>query len=653
MGGMKHGDEAMSTLRRMKWVTATLVTAILAPWSCDGPVDPESAAGLLLEIPSLTANYNNGVIDLTWEAPEGSFDYYRVYRTTETDPLGNPDMSKLVSTLQRDSIAKTRLSFVDQPEPAEGTYYYGIRAVRIADDGTHEEGALSPLDAQGNTQLVAVEVGYDVRFTINRDDEYTLTPSCSLIVEDPDHVLSSVRFTQIRGDSVATGAGEPVDEKDLYNQVRDMNAYGLLLPPGVSYSVPDTGRINFEVDDPWNPNRTPHYDASRGVHGLAWQLKPGSGRKSVYAELTYNTGTKDTVTDIIYTQPHNVALTIRNSSDIETGTVRDTSESYLNAQGQESEVQMLVFYTDTIRFSVKVFGDRAIERDFEYWLVSAKAWSDAAPNSLQKKPWIMTTPQSASLTDTGGLHDPGAVYSIDVDTVSARGKTLFDTLLAGKRNDVDTLFTGPYREQKEWFDKLFSSGLYEGDNRARKQFLLVARFKESYFGGSFLLVYGLNGPDVEETRTYRDIYPPLVKYDNGEENEHRLAEGDTVNGPFTFALDTASLIDSGLARITDVRLGIARLPSGYEWSPDSAGDFTLDDFYSLSNEVFAFSVEKPAAVIKDVRWEDIDPTEWTSGHYLVGIIYANARGDEGFAWVWGDTKYVGTNPFRVYVSTSN
>lgn len=640
----------MSTLKRIQWLPAGLAVALLLLWSCDGPVDPESASGLRLEIPSLQAVYQNGVIELTWQAPTGAFDYYRIYRTTQTDSLGGPDMATLTASLQRDSIAKNLLSFTDQPEPSEGTYYYGIRAVRIADDGTHEEGALSPLDAQGNTQLTEVEVGYNVRFSINRDDEYTLTPSCSLIVEDPGHVLSSVRFTQVLGDSVTTGGGKTLAE-DLYNQVRDMNAYGLLLPPGATASTPDTGRINFDVADGLNTIRTGQYDASRGLHALQWKLLPGSGRKSVFAELSYTNGFKDTVTDIIYTQPHNVALTIRNSTDIETGTVRDTSETYTNDQGNQTEIQMLVFYTDTIRFSVKVFGDRAIERDFEYWLVCSKAWNDATPGTFAKKDWLMTTPQKASLTDTGGLHNPDAVYSIDIDTVSQQGKQLFDTLLSGRRNDFAELKIESYQANKRMFDTLFASGLYDRENKARKQFLLVTRFKESYFGGSFLLIYGLNGLS-EETRTYRDIYPPLVRYDNGEQNLHRLTAGDTINGPFTFALDTTSLVDSGLARITEVKLGIARLPTGYQWAPDSAAGFTLDDFYSLSNDVIPFTVEKPSAIIKDVQWESIDPTEWTSGHYLVGIIYANARGEEGFAWVWGD-QTVGTNPFRVYVSTSN
>ncbi|MBD3243675.1 MAG: hypothetical protein GF331_24000 [Chitinivibrionales bacterium] len=637
----------MSVLRSLRFTTTALAIAAMLLWSCDGPLPAESAAEYRLAIPSLDAQFVNGKILLNWQAPTGDFDYYRIYRTTETDSLGNPDMSKLVSTLQRDSIDGSLLSFIDQPEPAEGMYYYAIRAVYIDTSGTHEEGALSPVDAQGNVQLVAVQVGYDLRFSINRGKVFTLVPQCSLIVEDPGHVLSSVRFTQIRGESVPTGQPPSLPD-DPHDQVRDLAVYGLLT--GLSLP-PDTGRVNFDIDDPNNPVRTAVYDPARAVHTLPqqWTLLPGAGQKTVFAELTYANGTKDTVVDIIHTEPHRVGLTIRNTIGEDGGTVRDTSETYTK-KNVETQVRMLIFYTNDIHFSVKVFGDKAIERDFDYWLLSARDYSTVT-ELLDSRHWIMTMPRRGMLTAGEGLHSSDTVYSISVDTSAhSNGRETLDSLLVGRWADVDTLYTGNYAEQRRAFDLLLSSSL-DGrtDAKARKQFLLVARFRESYFQGSFIRVFGLSGPEGEETRTYRDVYPPLLRFNAGEQNEHHISEGDTIQGPFSFVLDTSSLIDSGMAKITEVKLGVARMPTGFAWDPST---FTLGQFYTLSHELFPFTVEKPQAVIKDVRWDDIDPRDWTSGRYIMGIIYGNERGDEGFAWVWGGSL-AGTNPFGVYISTSN
>jgi hypothetical protein len=629
-----------STLRR---ALAGLAVAAALVLTCTDIVPTESVEDHRLAIDVLTAAYNpqTGEINLTWSTPTGAFDYYRIYRTTVTDTLGNPVLETMVSTLRRDSIPRGVNSLVDMPEPAEGVYFYGIRAVRI-EDGVHKEGVLSP---EGN--LTSVVVGFDVAFSINHGDEFTLTKQCSLFVSDPGLVLSSVRFTQVQGDSVATGGPAPISG-DIRNQVRDLVDYKFLTGVPVSGTV---GPVNFDVSDGEAGNAGfATYDAARGMWVKAWTLLDGSGQKNVWAEVTYGGATRDTIMDFIMTQPHKVELVLRNSTAVAGGTVKDTLEDYVTPEGDSSSIRMLVFYNDVIRFSVKIFGDSAIEQDFDYWLLVNVGWSEATSSIINRRGWVMTMPKDSLLTGRGVLHSSEQVYTLSLETGTVDGDQTLDTLLFGRSGSVLGLSdTGSPYEHQLLFDELKTSPRYDN---GKKQFLLVARFRERFFGGSFVRVLGQASALEEEFRTYRDNYPPYVRYDASVSNPYHIAEGDTINKPFTFALDTISAEDRGLARITDLKLAIAKLPVGYPWDPAvSPAQMTSEEFYNFSHEIYPFLVEKPGSVIMDAVWEDIDPTNWTTGRYLMALVVTDDRGYTGFADV--DTSKAGKNPFSVFISTSN
>lgn len=639
-------------MRKTKLVTVCTLSVVAAMCFCGDPVPVEPIADSQMLIASMTASYDaqRNVVLLAWTPAPGVFDFYRIYRTSKTDTLGNPDMETLQSTLIRDSIGSGQASFEDVPDLDVGTHFYGIVAVRRGPDGEEFEGQLSPIGPTGAPALVRVVVGDDVVFTINRGELDTDNKLCSLFVFDSAHAVQSLRFTQIKVGQPPDGGAQPVFDNDPFGQVRDLVAYGLL---DVDSTLPDTGTPDFSVSDAYGNTNRAVYDPNRGLFAQEWTLLPFAGRKTVWVEVRYADGRVDTIPDLIRTKPHKVDLVLRNSTAAVGGSVKDTSVQYISPKGGDTtSIRMLVLYNNTIRFSVKNYGDEGIEPEFEYWLVTNQFYAEATKSLLNKRGsgWLMTMPQKASLTGRGDLHEQETEYVASVDTNLQLGRNTLDSLLFGLEGESDSLGSvRDYALNRELFDYMRSQASWD---YGRKQVLLVARFTESSFGGQFIRVFGLAGPEDEEARLFRDAYMPLVLYNNSERNPYALEEGDFINGPFTFALDTSSVRDGGLARVTSVRLVIGRLPDGYVWdSLATPLTMTPETVYGFNHEILDFPIDKPSSLIKHVIWEDIDPRSWTSGYYVFGVVVTDDRGNEGFAGV--DAEVNLRNPFRVYISTNN
>jgi hypothetical protein len=618
--------------------------------SCSEALSPQPIDQYRLVVPTLTAVYqaDSGYVRLTWTPPNGSFSHYRIYRTTEVDTVGNADTSTLVSDLRRANVPSAATSFNDLPEPSDGVYYYGIRAVRV-DGADTVEGALSPLDSRGAVSLVQCTVGVNVHFNINQSDVFTLTRECSLYVVDPGHLLTTVRFTQYRRGGVAA-----VDTiaRDTYGQLRDLIRSGFLSSTSAA-STSDTGSPDFGAADTANQT-TPVYLPDDAGQRFPWKLLPGAGRKAVFVEFTYRDGHKDTVVDFIQTQPHKVEVVFRTPMGSFGSLRKDTTEltnPLDSAGGAKSKIS--IFYTSTFDFSVKVFGDSSIDPDFDVWLITStnNEYIHRGKFKLATINWLMTRPVGYQLTGKGTLHNSDAVYPLQLNGSNAEGNLALSALKMGNMSAFTADTTGSFATMYTMFSNLRAAAQ---TTVGRKGFLFVARFKETYFGGAFVVVYGYDANNNELFRTYRDVYIPVAQVMNLlNKNPDRLPNNAVVRAPFNFALDSVSVFDRGLAKITDVKLVIARLPvdSTGRGIPTPPG-ITYNQILSFSNSVFPFQVEKPDTMLTKVRWDNIDPRLWTTGDYLVGVVVQDDKGNTGFANVIDENKSAQPNPWRINVRTS-
>jgi hypothetical protein len=157
-------------------LTVFLSTIVFIVLSCvKNPLPPEISVWDV-RVTDLSAHYNDTTVVLSWSKPSGDFDYYKIYRTTQLDSIGNPDTQSLVSTESRSFVDSSALSFVDIMEPGEGIYYYGIRPAKRFSASLVRQGLLS--------NVVPCTVGTLVRLTINHNDLYAVSPQCSLFIYD-------------------------------------------------------------------------------------------------------------------------------------------------------------------------------------------------------------------------------------------------------------------------------------------------------------------------------------------------------------------------------------------------------------------------------------------------------------------------------------
>jgi hypothetical protein len=635
-------------MRHNGWLFRTCTRAVVAGGiasllflACD-VVEPTPVEPYKLEVGGLTATYDpvNDAVLLTWGRPAGSFHFYRIYRTTVVDSQGNPDTTTLEATLERAWVHPSLTSFSDIPSASDGVHYYGIRAVRVEPTGDTTFGVLSPRDAGGNLSLAACTVGEDVRFYINNRDEYTLSNICTLFVDARVGVPASVRFTQVTGDSLGADTVATIPG-DVDNQAAELITTGFYDPGGTGAQV--IGRVNFDADDPHNALRT-LVPVNAGVNRFAWTLLPGSGQKNVWAEISWANGSRDTVAAFIKPQPHKVELVFRHSEAVQ----KDTAEWIQPGNEILGRVKASFFYTSKLRFSVKVFGDSTIDSTFECWIMTGTRYEQCGSDDFRRKPWMMTLPQTRHLTGLGDRHNPDQVYTLNFDISTPEGRNTLDTIRIANRAISGIRDTTGYEVGRNCLDSLTDNARREF---AKKQFILVVRFRERFFGGNFTIVYGYDGND-ELLRCYRDVYLPVVAINNSVQNEYSIWEGDTVSQPFSFALDSLSVFDSGYADIESIELLIARLPQGYEWHADmSSRGLSLDSVLSFSHFAYSYPLEESNYFATEVQWDNIDPREWSTGHHLMGVVVSDNKGNREFGYCVEGTA-ARHNPWRVYISSN-
>lgn len=639
--------------------------------SCSSPMEPRES-GDPLSPQNLVGAFVGGRVSLTWQAPAfGEFEFYRVYRTTRLDTLGNVDTASMDAEGARRTIDKTTLSFLDVPGLDMVNYYYGVRAVQVRRRlycGTTPYDPFFPncpsteVDTITDTiegplsNLVAVSVGTRVRFDILRNVEFAESRQCTLFVYDPDLVLKSVRFTNVVGADTGS-AVLPILPRAANADINDVSTIS-----GRFNAVLGTGIYDLDAREvavptvPWfgpagdEPEPVVYPVGTGAVTAIPWTLTRGGGQKQVYGEFTYATGERDTIVDFITAKPHKIEFVLRNSR--ETRDLRDTTAIIDVTQKKK----IAIVNGNSLDYSVKIFGDESIDTQFCTWMVFLDKYTnvDQAKSKGYYK-WYFTAPKYESLTGVGDLHNSETVYRFPFAITGDGAREVFGTLAGASQkkydpsllveaNGNDSIIASNIRQ----FDKVTDSDL---EKYGRKGFMLLVRFRENAFDDDLVYVLGMQA-GADTFWTERDIYTPSVSFQtNRSKNPDHIDNGDTLSAPFNFALDSVSIVDEGYAFILETNLLIARKPDNVDFTDNAVREsISLEQLLSWPHNSFPFPVTNPNYQVLQVRWDNIDPRDWTAGDYLMAVTVKDEYGREGLAKSY---KAKQPNPWLVTVKTSN
>ncbi|MBD3320892.1 MAG: hypothetical protein GF350_07360 [Chitinivibrionales bacterium] len=702
-------------MKKISWIMQGVMLASALWLSCseeqplEVPADPPP-----MSVVNVEATFDAGanMVRITWDGPDTStFSFYRIYRTSDTLKTGGADTSELsfISDERRSNISKTKNSYMDVPALANTVYYYTVRTVRV-------DSSFYPVILLGDTvletaydtaigdlnvnEIDTVKVGSEVSFNINYGDVFTVTDKCTLVVNDPAHKLTHVRFTQYSTRYWKKASGEKI-QADVYNpmnppsnaQLNQLIAEKWITSQGrLESSVIEVEEADFDFSDPHNVGRS-FAIASAGTHTFPWTLKKGNGEKKVFAELTYADGSVGTaiVNDGIKIAPYRIKINFRNK-------MNSADETMRRGEVLAGDIPYTI-YKPWVKFSISVFADTTILKDFDYWLVI----SDSAPNIVEDMPsniygWLETKPIQASLTGIGADHDDDKIYEYSIDTSTAEGRRNLaqmkrtgkspqkdlafkltgdekynETCVPGSYWGPDPLWWNPNAKQLNSVQEVLDEGPLENYRKVRimnksfiysvgkKEFMIVARFKGKYFNDVRLALSGSKVAQKYGPRSYFDLYQPYIVWWD-EKNSDWVNNDCTVVSAFNYALNANSCTDGGQADIDAIDLIIAQKPDSMEWNLNFSNDpgqhdvtadtLSLEALYNLRHYIFPYEIKVRNFFQKNVRWDDINPGQWPSGKYIMGIVTRDEFGNEGFAPVNKEgTAAKLSNPWMVTVQT--
>ncbi len=657
-------------------------------------VDPDKFFGMSVENFSAVYDKEMKQVELKWDEPANKefVSFYRIYRSTwsEVEYLGDdivlrPDTSAdaFVSDGPRTHIPRDKTSFTDLLSPATGTYWYGIKPVRVVGQDT-TEGRLS--------RLVPAQVSTGVLFSINGGSVYTATDHVELVIIDQDKTVESVEFTQKYTPMLEKGDQRiefPWDDPDNLPTVDQLNAAkDYLSGHNLANQVSQIRVPDFDAHDPENPNRGPFNLDDAAVFRTEWVLEKGNGEKNVWARIVYKEDSDDEIKhDNIKIAPwgndNYIRLRLENKSSGIDRTMRQTDRYY-------------DVYRPWVRFSVSIFSDSTVEPEFYYWLALPHKAADFQTDQINPRSynWIETLPKKGMLTGRGSTHDDGHVYNffLQMDSLAARGETdlmrqarittehlpktaAFPLTFGDKLNEravpgsyygenpgkvVGSAYESVQRvlsgEPREVLDTLFhlGSGQKDGESNDRygqgkKEFYLFALFRGKYFKDTRVAVlYGEDfyaNTEGKENKAYFDLVPPTA-FINVQDNAF-FNNGATLGETFSYALQKVQ--DRGKAAITKIELAIARKPESMPWDASvNPYSMTPADLLSMNgSDVFPYEILVEQDILHEIEWNDIDASRWESGEYIMGVITADEFGNEGFAPMTTGQ----TNPWLVTIQT--
>jgi hypothetical protein len=348
-----------------------------------------------------------------------------------------------------------------------------------------------------------------------------------------------------------------------------------------------------------------------------------------------------------------------------------------------------------MNFNVSVFADTTINERFDYWIVMGENVANVDPQiGSTSNAWIETVPKRDSLTGLGPRHRDDKLYTYMLHPDSSGGSENLrqfkvtksmpnkkvSVTLAGSDGDVfnTTCAPGSYwgPNPQRWnslsqtllpsqvvvadtvgdprgmFDKLMYLPKLEAATWGKKEFILVTRFTGRFFNDVRVMLSG--GKLFTSTRyahyyapaySYFDVYPPVIYLDEPNDIGCFLNNGSVIASNFCYALSKSSVADLGKANVSAIQLLIAKKPADDLWSAENA---TRQDLLNLRAEILEYPIKIPKDYVNEVRWDNIDPSNWPSGQYVMAIWVSDEFGNEGFARFF-ESGY--TNPWVVDVQT--
>ncbi len=664
-------------------------------------------------IPDTTGKSVDKVM-LRWEKPSTrTFDFYQVYRTTDTTETGALDTSAFVP-LTDNGLHPDSTSYEDIVGLVNGRYFYAIRTVTIDIDTISNVGVVyDTIFGPWPDEYASDTIGTSILFAINDGDVFTVTDEVHVSLEDPRQRLDSIVLTQktitylVKGnDSVRVAWDDPYNipsNKQLRRMIGTwIDGRGELVSGVSKVKVPD-----FTTADPLNPKRT--YDMKKGkiVYSFPWKLLKGNGEKIVYVRLFYKNNESGTQIkeDGIQIAPWDIEINFRNQMR----GVEKTMSFQPEAGGG-----WYYLFSPELKYSISIFSDTTIAQDFDCWFVTTKKnWG--FHTNYWNETWLETKPKKERLTGVGPLHDDNHIYTYSINPADADAHKRLDTIrtinfdgnqpkerafkLRGNivADRVDEYnytatpgsFWGPKGQILYWdergeklvnaqqvlaatpqenYDRLVN--LSRGELVAKsglKLFKLVARFKGRFFNDTRIVVSGTQGfVNSSGLRSAIDFYPPRIFFP-GEDEAKTLTifrEG-IINSAFDFVLDQddgSGVLDGGHANIIDVELVFAKIPQGRAISDyvtnygEQNAQYPSAEFVkeNMQSHVYDYDIKTLDHQLDNVVWEDIDPEEqkWASGYYIVGVITEDEYHNRG----WGISNRVPSlgmgNPQVVYIETS-
>jgi len=229
------------------------------------------------------------------------------------------------------------------------------------------------------------------------------------------------------------------------------------------------------------------------------------------------------------------------------------------------------------------------------------------------------------------------------------------------------IITTPVDSAFKAFNKIKKMTIFALTLSGTKQFWIVARFKGQYFddvrvitsaGQVFMKSQGKDERGGD--RANFDFYQPKATFWVGAADWY--TNGSVITSTFNYALNPSpSISDQAGAYVSDIRLIIARNQNNIiPWtvSPNSkpelrnvtADTISIEALRSIRHIEIPFVIPITASAIWDVRWNNIDISNWPSDNYIMGVVARDRYGNEGFAPVGdisADRPY--TNPWQVTI----
>lgn len=708
----------VSTLRGC--TSIAVAVAGLVAVRCTTPVEaPTNPTEYTAQVKDLKARYDRDIdrVVLSWTPPPEGATFYGVFRVTPVDlakAQGDDIPYPLVGIVPGEAT-----TYADVLDLAQGWYFYKMVPYRV-------EKTVSGADTLRDTiqgyisDTISVKTGIELLFSLNRGATDVASRACTLFVTDSANVGTRVRFTQVTqdylyhertGDSVLVNIFDP-DHPAGNDELAVLMTTGWLETSG-AYKK-EVRRVTVPVfEAPDHENDTGPFDLGEKIeNAFPWLLEKGSGRKFVFAEITYQMTTDtgkvtrvDTLDYEVPIRPYRVRTKMRNKM----GT-SDATMIQMDQPNTTSDIDWYILNRPWVKFSILIDGDTTIAPDFDYWLLFPAYVGELGTKiSDSTRYWIQTVPRRGKLTHGGGReHDERHIYEYSLDTTTAEGRANLEDLtittahpstddavqdivwpIVGESTPGSYFGENPkiwskeegkryvdiqhreYGTPGENYRRIMQLQKFDMVKYGRKEFAIVLRFRGKSFGDVRTVLSGSNlaasGGRQGSTavvsldsyiRTYFDFFAPKITNASISHPDY-VTNGDTISNVFNFVLDAeGSAADGGKARIEEVKLVIAYSPptdtftwNYWEWDNNIVPPITLEQMLARKSIVLPFDVRVRETGLQKVRWEAIDPSGWDSGNYFIGVVTRDEFGNEGLAPMNYEERTFGTNPMRVVVMT--